>query len=574
MPGMASLSQAPLSGGLVAPVVRPQPPAIQRVRRRRRPSGEPPPLPRHLNASGKWWLALSAVVLVSWVGVVVTGTMTAFDVVDTRILQTVSEFRSPGLTRAAEAAGVLAGERALHVLWLLPPLVLVVCRRWRHLFVWLGVGLLVADVGALLALALRRPRPYEVAVLGDWSGFAMPSLPMTVLATFLVSTLYALVPAGRRRSIGKWVVCGLLVLTAASRIYLAQDHPTGIFAGVVLGVAVPLAAFRLLTPNSVYPVRYTRSRPAHLDVSGARGEAIVRALRDQLGLVATAVEPFGLAGSGGSTPLKITVQATPGRGEERSCVFGKLYAATHVRSDRWYKLGRALLYGRLEDEKPFHSVRRLVQYEDYILRLFSDAGLPVPHPLGIVEITPEREYLLVTEFIAGAKEAGEADIDEPLIDQGLAVVRRMWEIGMAHRDIKPANLLVRDGTLFLIDSAFAEVRPSPWRQAVDLANMMLVLALRTDAETVYRRARLQFSDEEIAEAFAATRGLTMPSQLRRMLRQQGRDLHGDFLRLLPYRLPPVRIQRWTWRRLGLTLVTLAAALLLGVISVDVLGSPL
>ena len=235
-----------------------------------------------------------------------------------------------------------------------------------------------------------------------------------------------------------------------------------------------------------------------------------------------------------------------------------------MRSDRWYKLGRTLLYGRLEDEKPFHSVRRLVQYEDYILRLFSDAGLPVPHPLGIVEITPEREYLLVTEFIDGAKEVGEAEIDDAIIDQGLSVVRRMWEIGMAHRDIKPANLLVRDGTLFVIDSAFAEVRPSPWRQAVDLANMMLVLGLRTDAERVYARARRQFSDEEIAEAFAATRGLTMPSQLRRMLRQQGRDLHGDFLRLLPYRLPPVRIQRWTWRRVGLTVVDPASALVVAV----------
>ena len=368
--------------------------------------------------------------------------------------------------------------------------------------------------------------------------------------------------------------CVLLVVTAASRLYLAQDHPTGILAGIVLGVAAPLAAFRLLTPNAVYPVRYSRARPAHLDVSGERGEAIVRALQDQLGLLATDVTPFGLAGSGGSTPLKITVKAHASSGDDESCVFGKLYAITHVRSDRWYKLGRTLLYGRLEDEKPFHSVRRLVQYEDYILRLFSDAGLPVPHPLGIVEITPEREYLLVTEFIAGAKEAGDAEIDDSIIDQGLSVVRRMWDIGMAHRDIKPANLLVRDGTLFLIDSAFAEVRPSPWRQAVDLANMMLVLALRTDAGRVYRRARLQFSDEEIAEAFAATRGLTMPSQLRRMLRQQGRDLHSDFLRLLPYRLPPVRIQRWTWRRFGLSVVTvLTLVLSLGVV-VDLLGSPL
>jgi serine/threonine protein kinase len=150
----------------------------------------------------------------------------------------------------------------------------------------------------------------------------------------------------------------------------------------------------------------------------------------------------------------------------------------------------------------------------------------------------------------------------------------MWEIGMAHRDIKPANVLVRDGTLFLIDSAFAEVRPSPWRQAVDLANMMLVLALRTDAAQVYARARLQFSDEEIAEAFAATRGLTMPSQLRRMLRAQGRDLHADFLQLLPYRLPPVRIQRWTLRRVGLSVVTVLAAVLAAGFAVGVLGSPL
>jgi hypothetical protein len=194
--------------------------------------------------------------------------------------------------------------------------------------------------------------------------------------------------------------------------------------------------------------------------------------------------------------------------------------------------------------------------------------------MGIVEITPEREYLLVTEFIAGAKEVGEAEIDDAVIDQGMCIVRRMWEIGMAHRDIKPANLLVRDGTLFLIDSAFAEVRPSPWRQAVDLANMMLVLGLRTDAGQVYARARRFFSDEEIAEAFAATRGLTMPSQLRRMLRQQGRDLHGDFLRLLPYRLPPVKIQRWTWRRVGLIAVTVAVlAITLG-FTIDLLGEPL
>jgi membrane-associated phospholipid phosphatase/tRNA A-37 threonylcarbamoyl transferase component Bud32 len=553
------------------PPVGPGPPAIRRVGRRRRPSGEPPPLPRHLNASGKWWLALSGLVVVVWVVVWATGSVHLFDVADTRVLQAFERIRSPALTRVAEVCGVLATATAIYVLWLGNLAVLLAVRRWRHLFVWIAVGLVVVQAAAGMAATLQRPRPYEVEIIGAWTGFSMPSLPVTVLATFLLNSVYSLIPAGRYRTIGKWVVCSVLALTALSRLYLGQDHPTDIAAGVILGVAVPLAAFRLLTPNDVYPVRYRRGRPAHLDVTGTRGEAIVRALEDQLGLLVTDVQPFGLSGSGGSTPLRITVKAA---GEGESCVFGKLYAATHVHSDRWYKLGRTLLYGRLEDEQPFHSVRRLVQYEDYVMHLFTDAGLPTARPLGIVEITPEREYLLVAEFMADAREVGDAEVDDDIIDQGLALVRRMWEIGVAHRDIKPANLLVRDGRLVVIDTAFAEVRPSPWRQAVDLANMMLVLGLRTDAARVYARARRQFSDEEIAEAFAATRGLTMPSQLRRMLRQQGKDLHAEFVALLPYQLPSVRIQRWSWRRIGLTLATLVVALLCAGITADLLRSPL
>jgi hypothetical protein len=103
---------------------------------------------------------------------------------------------------------------------------------------------------------------------------------------------------------------------------------------------------------------------------------------------------------------------------------------------------------------------------------------------------------------------------------------------------------------------------------------MLVLGLRSSAEHVFVRAKRQFSVEEIAEAFAATRGLTMPSQLRRMLRTQGKDLHADFLRLLPYRLPPVPIQRWTLRRVALLVVTLLAAVLAAIVFLPLLGSPL
>jgi hypothetical protein len=112
----------------------------------------------------------------------------------------------------------------------------------------------------------------------------------------------------------------------------------------------------------------------------------------------------------------------------------------------------------------------------------------------------------------------------------------------------------------LIDVAFVQAHPSPWRQAVDLANMMLCLALRSDPRLVYGRARQLFTVEEITEAFAATRGLTMPSQLRNLMREKGRDLHNEFLELLPERPRPISIQRWSIRRIGLAVLTLLLAI--------------
>ena len=251
--------------------------------------------------------------------------------------------------------------------------------------------------------------------------------------------------------------------------------------------------------------------------------------------------------------------------ETERYLFAKLYAKNHVRADRWYKLGRSILYGALEDESPFQSVRRFVEYEDYTLRLMWDLGIPTPRPYGIVEITPEREYMIVMEFFTGAVEIGEAEIDDAVIDEGLKIVRQLWDAGLAHRDIKPANLMVRDGRLLVIDVFFVQVRPSPWRQAVDLANMMLVLAVRTDARRVYDHALRAFTDEEIAEAFAAARGVASPSQLRTALKKDGRDLVAEFRRLAPTRRP-VSVQRWSVRRILLTAaVLLAAWLFLGLV---------
>ena len=501
--------------------------------------------------TGKWWLATLLLLPLLWILLRVDSARVQIDVFDSAVANWFAGNRTPGVTGVAKTLNQAVGPFAFAALWYSTLLVCLVFRRFRHLLVYLAAVIVVDVTQATVQSVLHRPRPLGVSTLGPWNDYAHPSRVAAATCLGYVGLLYTAVPQGRFRQIGKWIATGAVLVLVVVRLYLNVDGLTDLAAGIVIGVAVPLLAFRVLCPNEVFPVVYRRGRSAHLDVTGARGEAICSALESQLGVIVESVEPFALAGSAGSTPLRVLV-----KGDPDTYLFAKLYAGTHLRADRWYKLGRTLMYGRLEAEARFMTVRQLVQYEDYALRLLKDAGINCPGSFGIVEITPEREYLLVTEFADGAHEISDADVGADLIDQGLRLVRQLWEAGLAHRDIKPSNLLVQNGRLVLIDPAFTEVRPTPWRQGVDLANMMLVLALFSDANSVYERAVHYFTFEEITEAFAATRGLTMPSQLRHMMRPRGRDLHAEFCRLLPP-FRPIRIQRWTMRRIMLTIATVA-----------------
>src|SRR6266487_168603 len=407
-----------------------------RSTRRRRPSGAPPPLPHHLQTSGVGWL-VAAVVLVGLALAVfapgLRGPAVAVTVADDAVVRWLGELHAPGLEVLWQGLAYGGSWWTLTTLESGLLLALLVLRRWRHLLVWLVAWPLVNALAYVqVATTARRPRPFGVDLRTAWGGWAMPAAEVAIFAAVLVAILYTLVPEGRWRNTGKWVAAGLVALLGVARMGLGVDAPADVLVGVGIGVAIPLLAFRWFAPNEVFPVVYRRGRSAHLDVGGARGVAIRRALEEQLGLAAGEIKPFGLAESAGSTPLRITVTDAPAR----------------------------LLFGRLEDEKPFSTVRRLVEQEDYALRVMRDAGLPSPTPYGFVELTPDREYLLVTEFFDGAVELGAAEVDEGVIDDGLGIIRKLWHAGLAHRDVKPANLLVRDSQLLLIDVAFAEARPS------------------------------------------------------------------------------------------------------------------
>jgi hypothetical protein len=519
-----------------------------RLRRQRRPSGEPPPLP-HTPGWTRWaWLCV--VVFVAGIALRIVADHGGPYSLQDEILEWAASLRSAFLNDVAKAIALLATTQAILGIRLLVVLVLAFYKRWRHVVVALAAFSVMDLATSLLSVqlpALPSPdiavTPIVVPTLNGEPAWYFPALAISALAITLYAAAWCLVPAGPWRSRARGIVTSVLLLVCAARIELGSAYPTAAVYAVALGAAVAFLMFEWFTPDESFPVSYRRGgNAAHLELAGRRSDAVKLAMREQLGLEVDELQPFGNEGSGGSTPLLMTLDGG-------TQLFGKILATSHARADRWYRIGRTIMYGQLEDETPFGSVRRLIDYEDYALRLLDDEGFRIAKTYGVVELTPNREYLLPTEFFAGSSTLGHADVTPEVVDEGLALVRRLWDSGLAHRDIKPANLLMVDGHLQLIDVSGLEVRPSPWRQAVDLANMMLVMALRTDPDSVYERALTYFTPDEIAEAFASAIGMAVPTELQRYLKEDDRDLVGRFKELAPSRRK-ISIQRWSLRRVA------------------------
>ena len=520
------------------------------VMRRRRPAGGPAPVMGSLGVLGWIWLAVVVIVSLAWADAVLDRALPD-------VLSRFDDLTSP----AADALRDTAGVEALQALALLGSVgfvtavrwltiaALALTGRWRHLVTFVAAALGVRLLMIALVPAIGRVRPEDAGTFYGWEGFSHPSSVVGMLAVAAAASAWMLAPPGRPRRLAVAAAAIPVALLALARIGLAVDHPSDVLTAALFGWGVGSLACRVLCPDDVFPVTYERRRGAHHEIDDRRREAIVEALESQAGLELVEIEPFGQEHSGGSTPLRIVVRRVDGRREEE--LFGKLYSATHLRGDRWYKLLRTILYGALEDEAAFNSVRQLVEHEDYMLRLMREAGVSAVEPRGFVEVDPEREYLVLMTMLRRAEEADEdADVDDAVIDEGLRNIRAMWDHGLAHRDIKPGNVLIHDGHVSLIDVAFGQVRPSPWRQAVDVANMMMVLSLASDPDRVYERATQMFSEDDLAEAFAAARGPAIPRQLADKLDDDGRDILGRMRELAPAR-DPITVQRWSVRRVWL-----------------------
>src|SRR6266545_4737340 len=166
----------PVLPGDVAPA-HPGAPDVPRSGRRRRPTGQPPPLPRSVQPTGVWWAA-AAVVLVTLAritfGPARRSLGVAVTVWDDAVVRWLAGLRLPGLTGLMEA--IVASTGSVGVVGALrwaTLVALLALRRIRHLVVF--VGSFLAVLLAVRLAAVARPRPFGVDIRGTWAGWAMPN---------------------------------------------------------------------------------------------------------------------------------------------------------------------------------------------------------------------------------------------------------------------------------------------------------------------------------------------------------------------------------------------------------------
>ena len=163
--------------------------------RRRRPSGAADPLPRDLRARGRFWLLAGVFVVAVWGSLYVwSQTSLWWTYRDLEVLRWLESVRSATLTAVAEAVHALGSVWAYRPIRWAVIAALIAVKRWRQLIAFLASILLVQLLAETIGVVIGRARPIGIEIIGDWEGFAHPSLPITALTSALEGLFVPVLP--------------------------------------------------------------------------------------------------------------------------------------------------------------------------------------------------------------------------------------------------------------------------------------------------------------------------------------------------------------------------------------------
>jgi hypothetical protein len=172
------------------------------TRRRRRPAGEAPPLPREFSRSAWILVGSFAAFAVLWplAPQIFPDSGIWFNETEGALIRALADNRIDWVTSVLETVNSAGYSWAVPIVGWGTIALLLAARRIRHLVVFYGSLVVVTSLSSIAAVVfVTRNRPWGVEHLAPWEGFAHPSLPVAQLTAVLVGAAFSLVPRARRR---------------------------------------------------------------------------------------------------------------------------------------------------------------------------------------------------------------------------------------------------------------------------------------------------------------------------------------------------------------------------------------
>jgi undecaprenyl-diphosphatase len=371
--------------------------------------------------------------------------------------------------------GIVIGTRVFVVATVIGGLgAAVVTQRWRLLLTCVAAAALGATIAGLAGGAIDTTQPALVEPTVSLGVIGTDEFPTLAGLGAAAALLTAAAPWLSRpwRRVGWALVIGL----AVSRFLTAP---------VSLDVAIALVAGWLAGSIVLVAVGGPNRRPD--------GQAVADAL------VAAGVPLASLARADvdarGSTPFF-------GRTTDDRRVFAKVVAHDERSADLLFRLYRSVTPRDLGDERPFSSLRRMVEHEALVSLMARSVGIETPRVLAFAAAEPGG-FVLSYEGIDGSSLDGvpaERLTDEVLGDIW-SEIETLRYYRIAHRDLRLANVfLAKDGGVSLIDFGFSELAASDLLLRTDIAELLASLSLAVGGDRAVEAARRTLGAGAIADA--------------------------------------------------------------------------
>jgi undecaprenyl-diphosphatase len=284
----------------------------------------------------------------------------------------------------------------------------------------------------------------------DVSGFGFPAVTVAVAAGL------AAVASPYLTRVPRAVAWSLVALVAIARVFVGAHLPGDAVAGWAVGwIAGALVHLAFGSPVG---------RPTLAAVS----DALARA-----GLTVGDLAPVGL-GRRGSTMFS-------GHADDGTEVFCRAIGRDERDVETIDKLWRSLAL-RDQRDQPFFTSQQAVEHEAYLGLLAARAGVRTP----AVRITAgfDGGAVLAQDRAPGDRlsaRAGDGDVDDAVLDdvwRNLAAVRGAH---LAHGALRAENVFVDGTTTWLVDWGDGRAAAEDHRQAEDVAELLMSLAVRVGA---------------------------------------------------------------------------------------------